>query len=352
VTERELRVLVVDDSAINRRSLADILSSMPAVKVVGKAANGEEALRLVSAHEPDLITLDLEMPRMDGFTFLRILMAKKPLPILVVSSYAQKENVFKALELGAVDFVAKPDLLLAPDESLKQELIRKIEMLRGYQATPRVVAFPTPSRVDSAHSVTARGIVVIAASTGGPTALMEVVGALPKNLRAAVLIAQHMPEKFTRTFAERLDRRSPLSVREAEHGAAIHAGSAWVSPGMRSMEVAGSVGESRIRLVPPTSEDRFLPNADRLFKSASEVWGRRVIGVVLTGMADDGRAGSAEIKQRGGRVIAESSETAVVYGMPRAVVESGHADRVLRLDQIAEAIVEEVQVFCEGAKWE
>jgi two-component system, chemotaxis family, protein-glutamate methylesterase/glutaminase len=352
MTERQLRVLVVDDSAINRRSLADILSAMPAVKVVGKAANGEEALRLVSSSEPDLITLDLEMPRMDGFTFLRILMARQPIPVLVVSSYAQKENVFKALELGAVDFVAKPDLLLAPDESLKQELIQKIEMLRGYQPTPRIVSLPSPSRPEATHSLTARGIVVIAASTGGPTALMEVVGALPKDLRASVLIAQHMPEKFTRTFAERLDRRSLLSVREAEHGALIHAGSAWVSPGMRSMEVAGSIGDCRVRLVPPSPEDRFLPNADRLFRTAAEVWGRRVIGVVLTGMADDGRVGAEEIKQRGGRVIAESPDTAVVFGMPRAVVEAGLADRVLRLEQIAEAIVEEVQVFCEGGRLE
>jgi two-component system, chemotaxis family, protein-glutamate methylesterase/glutaminase len=350
MSERELRVLVVDDSAINRRSLSEILAAIPRVKVIGKAANGEEALRLVSANEPDLVTLDLEMPRMDGFTFLRILMARSPIPVLVVSSYAQKENVFKALELGAVDFVTKPDLLLSPEEGLRRELTQKVEMLRGYRPMPRIGALPAPSRVESIHSASARGIVVIAASTGGPTALMEVVGALPKNLRASVLIAQHMPEKFTRTFAERLDRRSQLSVREGEHGAAIHAGSVWVSPGMRSMEVAGSIGDCRVRLVPPTPQDRFLPSADRLFRTAADVWGRRVIGVVLTGMADDGREGAEEIRRRGGRVLAESADTAVVFGMPRAVVEAGLADRVLRLEQVAEAIVDEVQAFCEGSK--
>jgi two-component system, chemotaxis family, protein-glutamate methylesterase/glutaminase len=349
MSARELKVLVVDDSAINRRSLADILGSMPAVRVVGKAANGEEALRLVTSSEPDLITLDLEMPRMDGFTFLRILMARQPMPVLVVSSYAQKENVFKALELGAVDFVAKPDLLVAPDETFRQELVQKIEMLRGYRPMPRVGAAPAVARSDAFPSVTARGVVVIAASTGGPTALMEVVGALPKNLRAAVLIAQHMPEKFTRTFAERLDRRGHLAVREAEHGAHVQAGTALVSPGMRSIEVTGSITDSRVRLVAPTPEDRFLPSADRLFRTAAEVWGRRVVAVVLTGMADDGRLGAQEVKARGGRVLAESSETAVVYGMPRAVVEAGLADRVLRLEQIATAISEEVQTFCDGS---
>lgn len=352
MSDTDLKVLVVDDSAINRRSLADIIGALPRVKVVGKAANGEEALRLVATSEPDLITLDLEMPRMDGFTFLRILMARRPVPVIVVSSYAQKENIFKALELGALDFVAKPDLLLAPEEGLRQELAKKIEMLRSYRPVPRAIGLPGPARPESVHSATARALVVIAASTGGPSALMEVVGALPKGLRAAVLIAQHMPEKFTRTFAERLDRRSQLVVREAEQGAQIYAGGAWVSPGMRSMEVSGSVGESRVRLVPPAPDERFLPNADRLFRSAAEVWGRRVIGVVLTGMADDGCAGSAEIKRHGGRVLAESQETAVVYGMPRAVVEAGIADRVLRLEKVADAIVEEVRGFCDGGRLE
>lgn len=352
--ERELKVLVVDDSAINRRSLADIVGGIPSVSVVGKAANGEEALRLVYATEPDLITLDLEMPRMDGFTFLRILMARRPTPVLVVSSYSQKENVFKALDLGAIDFVAKPEIVLFGEEALRKQLTEKIE---GFRALPDYkphlrARMEARGRVESVPSSSVRGLVVIAASTGGPTALMQVIGALPKNLRAAVLIAQHMPEKFTRTFAERLDRHSQLTVREAEQGEVISAGEVLVSPGMRSMEVAGSLSDSRVRIVPADPADRFAPSADRLFASAARLWGSRVLGVVLTGMADDGCAGSGAIKRAGGRIVVESAETAVVYGMPRAVVDAGLADRVLRLEQIAAAIVEEVRGFFDSPRLE
>jgi two-component system, chemotaxis family, protein-glutamate methylesterase/glutaminase len=355
VGERELKVLVVDDSAINRRSLADIVGAIPSVRVVGKAANGEEALRLVYATEPDLITLDLEMPRMDGFTFLRILMARRPVPVLVVSSYSQKENVFKALELGALDFVAKPDIVLHGEEGLRQQLTEKIEGFRSlsdFKPQLRARLDARGGRGEGALSSSVRGLVVIAASTGGPTALMEVIGALPKNLRAAVLIAQHMPEKFTRTFAERLDRRSQLSVREAEHGDVIQAGEVFVSPGMRSMEVGGSMADSRVKVLAPDPNDRFAPSADRLFTSASRIWKRRVLGVVLTGMADDGCAGAQVIKAAGGRVLAESADTAVVYGMPRAVAEAGLVDRVLRLDLIAAAIVEEVRGFFDSTRLE
>ena len=193
-----------------------------------------------------------------------------------------------------------------------------------------------------------RALVVIAASTGGPTALMEVVGSLPRDLRAAVLIAQHMPEKFTRTFAERMARRSALRVREAEDGDPVGVGDVLVSPGMRCMEVMGPIDASSVRVVPPLPTDRFAPSADRLFRSAAQVWHRRVIGVVLTGMADDGTKGSQIIKAQGGRVISESADTAVVYGMPRAVAEAGLSDRVIALPGVAAAIVEEVNRVAEG----
>lgn len=338
-----LRVLVVDDSAVNRRSISDMLAEVPEVRIVGKAANGEEALRLVAVSEPDVITLDLEMPRMDGFTFLRILMAKKPLPVIVISSYSQKENVFKALELGALDFVAKPDLLVPGDLSIRAELVSKILMVRGLhklkRPDPQFLRTRPPSMFPPAHAPEPSRVVVVGASTGGPGALMEVIGALPEETDMAVLIAQHMPEKFTRTFAERLDRRSRLNVREAEHDDPVEPGTVLICPGLRCMEIVRNSGQLRVRVFPPASTDRYYPSADRLFASAAKVVGKETIAVILTGMADDGAKGALLVRQAGGHVIAESDETAVVYGMPRAAVDIGAAHRSLPLHEIAGALV-------------
>lgn len=345
---QELKVLIVDDSAMNRRSLSEMLGKIEGVRVVGRAANGEEALRLVHSVHPDLITLDLEMPRMDGFTFLRILMAKAPRPVLVISSYAQKENVFKALELGASDFIAKPDVLAPTDEHIRTELTQKVLALRGVRRFKPfgLVAPPqVPIKTALAQYSVPRAAVVIAASTGGPSALMEVIGNLPADLRAIVLVAQHMPDKFTRTFAERLDRGSRLRVREAEDGDKLGGGEVLVCPGMRSMELRGTLLDPTLHVLPRGVGDRFLPSGDRLFRSASEIFRRRVIAVVLTGMADDGTEGARYVKAEGGRVMVESEETAVVFGMPRSVAEAGLADRVLPLSQIAAAIADEVRLL-------
>lgn len=342
--QRELRILVVDDSAVNRRSISQMLADIPNQKVVGKAANGEEALRLVRVTDPDVITLDLEMPKMDGFTFLRILMAKKPLPVLVISSYSQQENVFKALELGALDFVTKPDLLMPGDHSIRDELLAKLAMVRGIHQlkTPNpafAITAPPSLRPPPREKMPSR-IVVIGASTGGPSALMEVISQLPESTELAILIAQHMPEKFTRTFAERLDRRSKIPVREAEHDEPIRAGEVLLCPGMRCLEIASINDRLFTRVVPPALKDRYYPSADRLFASAAKACARQTIGVILTGMADDGTAGALELKKAGGYIIAESESTAVVYGMPRAAVEAGAVHRQLPLDAIAAILLD------------
>jgi two-component system chemotaxis response regulator CheB len=341
--ERELRILVVDDSAVNRRSISQMLADIPNQKVVGKAANGEEALRLVRVTEPDVITLDLEMPRMDGFTFLRILMAKYPLPVLVISSYSQQENVFKALELGALDFVTKPDLLMPGDHSIRDELLAKLAMVRGiHQLRSPNPAFahsnPPTLRPPALEREPSR-IVVVGASTGGPSALMEVISELPEDTELAILIAQHMPEKFTRTFAERLDRRSKIRVREAEHDEVIRAGEVLLCPGMRCLEITKGKDHLRTRVVPPALKDRYYPSADRLFSSAAKVCPEKAVGVILTGMADDGTAGALELRKAGGHIICESEETAVVYGMPRAAIEAGAAHQVLPLSKVAGALL-------------
>jgi len=344
-----LRLLVVDDSAYNRRSISEIFASSPEVQVVAKAADGEEALRLVSVYKPDVITLDLEMPKMDGFTFLRILMSKIPTPVIVVSSYSQKENVFKALELGAMDFVAKPDRYRDADMlGIRHELLQKVMMARAMRpalhASRRAAEAPATQNLErprqDAAVVSPRYLVAIASSTGGPTALMDVFSKLPPKGRFSVLIAQHMPEKFTRTFAERLGRRSPLRVSEAADMDVIGEATGFVCPGRKCMQVEGRVGgQLRIRVVNPDLTDRYIPSADRLFSSVAMAAGSRAIGVILTGMGDDGVLGAKYILEAGGTVLAESELTAVVYGMPGSAVRAGVVSRSLPLTEIADAIV-------------
>jgi len=351
---RPLRVLVVDDSAYNRRNIGDILASAPDIELVGKAGDGEEALRLATTVRPDVITLDLEMPRMDGFTFLRILMSRQPTPVIVVSSYSQKENVFKALELGAVDFVAKPDRQVSPDaRELKEQILSKMEMIRNLRTpAPRIgrggagvsrasftneAQLPHPFAAPPAP-ITPRNVVVIGSSTGGPTALIDIFAKMPARCYSALLVAQHMPDKFTRTFAERLDRKGPMRVSEAQDMEVIYANTGAICPGRQCMELEAILGTAdfRVRVSAPASSDRYVPSANRLFRSAALALGPRAIGVILTGMGDDGVEGSRAIRAAGGTVIAESQETAVVYGMPGAVVRAGVATDSMPLPEIAE----------------
>ncbi|MBK9258956.1 MAG: chemotaxis-specific protein-glutamate methyltransferase CheB [Polyangiaceae bacterium] len=368
-----LRVLVVDDSPANRRNIADILEGSDEIEVIAKAADGEEALRLALALKPDVITLDLEMPKMDGFTFLRILMVKQPMPVIVVSSYSHKDNVFKALELGAVDFVAKPTGTAASDAALRREILQKVLLVRYLRPlsaplantvpqSPRP-AFPPPTPVPPPPvpqaplvpdapalrpppNIAARFIVGIGSSTGGPTALLDIISRVPDKYPGAIVIAQHMPDKFTKTFAERLDRKSALHVTEAKDGDLVTARRAFICPGKMCMEVVISPNPSgigwnevRLRVTQPSQHDRYIPSADRLLRSLGPL-GTRAYGVILTGMGDDGVAGARAIRAGGGTVIAESEETAVVYGMPRAAVRAGIVNESLPLPQIADYIAQ------------
>jgi two-component system chemotaxis response regulator CheB len=334
-----LKVLIVDDSAFNRRSIAEILSSSASIEIVGRAADGEEALRMVSSLKPDVITLDLEMPKMDGFTFLRILMSRTPVSVIVISSYSQKENVFKALELGALDFVAKPDRYIDPElKSVREELLRKVELARSVRISAPARRDPvvSASTQQKTHSgAPPQSIIAIAASTGGPSALLELFSRLPIRYPHAILVAQHMPESFTRTFAERLDRRSPLAVSEAKEGDLLEAGTAFVCPGRQCLALESSGRSFKIRLRPPEPEDRYVPSADAMLKSVARVAGNRAVAVVLTGMGDDGARGAKSIIDGGGVVVVESEATAVVYGMPGAVVRSKLATKSLPLPELA-----------------
>jgi two-component system, chemotaxis family, protein-glutamate methylesterase/glutaminase len=349
-TSRPIRLLVVDDSAYNRRSIADVFAGHPDVEVVGKAADGEEALQLVTLLRPDVITLDLEMPRMDGFTFLRIVMAKAPTPVIVVSSYSQRENVFKALDLGALDFVPKPDRLGPEATEVRTEILQKVLLVRSlrpsfvpttlirkqvsgaFSSEGRPIGFeppqPKPYRYPSQ-------VVAIASSTGGPSALLHIFGKLQAATSAAFLVAQHMPDKFTRTFAERLDKRGPVRTAEGSDADLVSAGTGFVCPGRKCMELVQHGTQLKLHIGPAAPTDRYVPSADRLLKSIAPL-GPRAIGVILTGMGDDGVVGARAIREAGGIVIAESQETAVVNGMPGSAVRAGVVSEVLPLPGIGD----------------
>ncbi|MBS2013783.1 MAG: chemotaxis-specific protein-glutamate methyltransferase CheB [Deltaproteobacteria bacterium] len=355
-TKSPIRLLVVDDSAYNRRNIAEVFANYAEVEVVGKAADGEEALRLASLLKPDVITLDLEMPRMDGFTFLRILMSRQPTPVIVVSSYSQKENVFKALELGALDFVAKPTAQIAPDATdLRDQILEKVLLVRQLRAnfTPpppisrrqvsgafgadgRPVGPDSGSMRAAQPYVPPKHVIAIASSTGGPSALLEIFGKIPATSTAGIVVAQHMPDKFTRTFAERLDRKGPVRTTEGAPGERLGKLTGFVCPGRQCMEVVQNGVELRIVIGAPKPEDRYVPSADRLLKSVAAAAGPRAVGVILTGMGDDGVEGARAIRDAGGLVIAEAQETAVVYGMPGAAVRAGIPQKVLPLPQIGD----------------
>jgi two-component system chemotaxis response regulator CheB len=333
-----IRVLVIDDSAFSRQTITRMLETSPLVEVVGIARDGEDALRKTLELKPDLITLDLEMPRMDGFTFLRIVMAKRPTPIVVISGRAGEDDVFKALDLGAVDFIAKPTARATPElQRIEEGLIRKVHAIRELriekvseriQSAPPILA----ERIDQGRATTS--VVVIGSSTGGPSALVQIFGAFTEPPPCAFLVAQHMPPGFTRGFAERLDRLTPLRVREAGSGEELEPGTALIAPGGCHLELEMRGSRVVTRLDSDAESAKYVPSVDRLFESAAKQYGEKLLAVVLTGMGDDGRKGACQVKQAGGRVIAESEETAVIYGMPKQVVNAGAADRILPLQEI------------------
>jgi two-component system chemotaxis response regulator CheB len=333
-----LRVLVVDDSATFRGTLSQVVTSTGRGQVVGEAANGEDALRDAIALRPDVVILDLEMPRMDGFTFLRLLMARRPMPVIVVSSNSHKSDVFKALELGAIDFVAKPDR--GGLAELKAQITEKCELvrlLRMENLTPRTVVEREPPVPGG--SIEPARVAVVAASTGGPQAIQRLLETLPGDLQLGILVAQHMPERFTKAFAERLGRTSRFNAREAEGGEAVVAGQVLVAPGGRNLELArDEAGVLRARVtdsVPRGGEPHYAPSADALFLSAARTLGPRVCGLVLTGMGRDGQLGAAAVRSAGGLVLAESEQSAVVFGMPEAAISAGVVHEVIPLDGLA-----------------
>jgi len=348
---KSVRVLVIDDSAYSRRTIVKLLEEIPGVEVVGYAVNGEEGLRKAMDLRPDLITLDLEMPGMDGFTLLRIIMTACPVPVIVVSSHNEDERVFKALELGAVDFVAKPsrplsDELLEIRDELQQKVGSLLNLnLKGLKDRTKTLLQEESHPLRKIAKLPRGGIqkfevVAIGSSTGGPPALQKILSQLPEVLPFAILISQHMPAGFTKTFAERLNRMFPFAVREASDGEPVRPDTVFIAPGGFNMVPVQMKDQVILRLKPPLKDDKYVPSVNAMLTSVARVYGNRAMAVILTGMGNDGSQGVRRIKEAGGGVIAEAEESAVVFGMPREAIATGVVDKVAHLDRLAARIME------------
>lgn len=331
------RVLVIEDSAGSRRQLVELLEAEGDIIVEGRAADGREGLQALLRLRPDVVTVDLELPGLDGFSLLRLVMAQAPTPVVVISSYAHPSDTFRALELGAVDFIPKRQATDAASVACYgHELREKIRAAKRSRprAASRTFAVPDgPPR-----------LIAIGASTGGPPAiqaLLEGLGAVVGPAARAgppVVICQHMPEQFTRAFAERLSRHCGLPVEEADHGVRLRPGHAYVARGGVHLEVESKAGQLVLAVRPRAPGERHAPSVDRLFRSVAGAVGRGALGLVLTGMGDDGALGAKAIASAGGEVWAESEASSVIFGMPAAAIETGSVARVLHLEELVLAV--------------
>lgn len=334
------RLLIVDDSAVMRGLLRSVVAADPLLEVAGTAANGADALDAIDTLKPDLMLLDVEMPVMNGLETLRRLQSRgSQVPVIVCSAVTQRgaRVTIEALASGAADYVAKPAQQANREQAfakLSRELLPKLRALARQREGPRRV-LPVASAAPAPTGETPR-IVAIGVSTGGPAALERVLPELPSSFPLPILVVQHMPDLFTRSLADRLDRNCRVRVREAEEGAAVRAGQVVIARGDWHLEVqAGAGGAALQRLTRTPPENHCRPSADVLFRSCAAVYGAGVLAVVLTGMGSDGLAGCRVLRQAGAMVLAQDEATSAVWGMPGAVARAGLANRILPLDQIA-----------------
>ena len=363
-----LKVLIVDDSHFFQHRLKEMLNEHPQLEVVGQASNGREAIDMASRLKPDLITMDYEMPVLDGVSAVRAIMAERPVPILMFSSltYEGARTTLDALEAGAVDFLPKNfSEISSSSAALKRKLHdRLLAIARKPSVAPaaapksaRPAAAPThsqssagapalretatPTKPSNSANITLKGkkkILLIGASTGGPVALVDVLTKLPKNFPLPIVLIQHMPENFTKAFAERLDRQCLISVKEASDGDSLRPGTALLAPGGKQLILDGR-GAS-VKILPGDSRVNYKPCVDVTFGSAANVYGGKSIGVILTGMGSDGCEGARMIKQKGGTIWSQDQESSVIYGMPMAVARARLTDRVLSLKEIGPALAQ------------
>jgi two-component system chemotaxis response regulator CheB len=387
-----IKVLVVDDSSFFRRRVSEIINASPALEVIGTANNGQEAIDMVAKLKPDVVTMDIEMPVMDGITAVKKIMAVNPLPILMFSSLTHQgaSATLDALEAGACDFLPKKfeDIARDKDEAIKllQQRIQAIASRRvsrvltntSTSKAPPVAVKPALSalqKLNQNNLAPTRGItptsasapikqtsvaasiankrfkasgksydvLAIGTSTGGPVALQTVLAALPSNFKLPILLIQHMPGTFTKAFADRLNGICQISVKEASDGDILKPGCAYLAPGGKQMLLDGRVGHGKIRIHEGSEKLNYKPSVDITFASLSKLYGKKVLAVVLTGMGADGRDGARMLKEKGAEIWAQDEESCVVYGMPQAVTKAGIATESLPLDQVAKRILVELK---------
>jgi two-component system chemotaxis response regulator CheB len=348
--DRVLRVVVVDDSAYVRKVIREILSRSPFVEVVGTARDGREALDLVEELNPDVVTCDLIMPELDGVGFVREQMQRRPVPIIIMSVAKETaEAALTALDLGAIDFVQKPTALASEKIfEVSTELIEKVKAAGSIALNRISAAPPLPSPVISAPEMRVSGshsvdLVVIGISTGGPQALKRLIPQLPQDFPVPVVMVMHMPVGYTEMYAAKLNEQSQLEVREAAEGNEVRPGYVFLAAAGRHLTLKRDASGKVVTHLDAKPFDMLhRPSVDVLFKSAAEVYGNRVLGVVMTGMGSDGEEGAAWIKSQGGLVFTEAESSCVVYGMPSVVMEAGLSDKSIALDGMAHAIMEVV----------
>ncbi len=340
------KVLVVDDSSFMRRYICDLLNDDPKIEVIDTAFNGVDALEKIKSLSPDVVTMDIEMPEMDGLTALKHIMAKKPTPVIMLSSatVAGAHSTIRALELGAVDFVTKPSGMISLDlEKIQNELLKKVKI--AAEAKRRMVLAPVIPQCESLTEVKVSSsqqqlntIVAIGTSTGGPTALLNILSRLPGHLPAAVIVVQHMPAGFTASLANRLNSLCAIGVKEAEQGEEVRPGIVYVAPGSQHLEIIETPKGLTVSLTENISGTRDCPSVDRMMGSIAKCNVDK-FGLLLTGMGKDGAQGMKWIKETGGVTIAQNELTSMVYGMPRAAVEKGCVDYITPISEIAALLV-------------
>jgi two-component system chemotaxis response regulator CheB len=346
-----IQVLIVDDSAVVRQTLSDILASDPTIKVIGTAVDPYQAVEFMRTQKPDVMILDVEMPRMDGLTFLQKIMEQHPIPVIICSSLATAgaATTLKALELGAVDVIAKPKL--GTQEFLLESSITLCDAVKAAARIHPHRLTPKPERKLSADAVLAKAasrpsfettqkIVVVGASTGGTDALVEFLTHMPMNA-PGIVVVQHMPEQFTRSFAERLDSLCRISVKEAEPNDVVSPGCALIAPGGRHTLVKRSGARYYVEIRDGPLVSRHRPSVDVLFRSAARYVGHNAIAVIMTGMGDDGAQGMKELHDTGAHTIAQDEASCVVFGMPKEAIHLGGVDQVLPLNQLAAAVIKQ-----------
>jgi len=354
---RRIRVMVVDDVSIVRRLVTNALGADPDIEVVGAAANGREALEKIPVVKPDLVILDYEMPEMDGMETLKEIRKKPGGPkVIFFSSYTRQgaKVSLDALWQGADDYATKvtADNLAAATLCVQSELLPKIKALCESMAAPRsqaptpapaaVPVAPTPTPATLGSGLYRAEILAIGASTGGPRALSAVIEALPAEFPIPIVVVQHMPPLFTRSLTERIASRSALRCAEGVDGALVEPGTVWIAPGNWHMSLQREGGDTRLRLTADPPENSCRPSVDPLFRSVAELYGAGALGVILTGMGQDGLLGARSLHERQGRIIVQDEATSVVWGMPGAVARAGLANRIVALDEMAGEILKHV----------